>query len=453
MRGRMNDAKSYVPPFQLDQPMHGGAVGEVVASNAEGFAVGDHVLHGLGWREYAACDAKHAVKVDAALAPLSAYLGVLGMTGLTAYAGLFEVASFKEGDAVFVSGAAGAVGSQVGQIAKLKGASRVIGSAGLGREGQAARRGVRLRRRLQLQERPRRRAAEGGRPRRHRRLLRQRRRRPPRGRHLLAQRARPRRHLRHDRPVYNNTEPAPGPRNLAMLIGKRLRLQGFLVSDHADLQPQFVQEVAGWIASGELKYSETVVEGIENGLEAFLGLLRGENTGKMIVSSDAFLRFPACGNFFPNSVVDPGASRGGPPKEHNRMSIQQSDVLYTAVATAENGRDGRVATDDGQLDVVVNPPKEMGGSGAGTNPEQLFAAGYSACFQGALGVVARQEKADISGSTVTAKVGIGKNGASGFVEIFVDDPGRHTEAAGAASLSRRPTRSARTRRRPAATSP
>ncbi|MGW6689152.1 organic hydroperoxide resistance protein [Streptomyces sp. NPDC054961] len=91
------------------------------------------------------------------------------------------------------------------------------------------------------------------------------------------------------------------------------------------------------------------------------------------------------------------------------MSIQQSDVAYTAVATAENGRDGRVSTDDGQLDVVVNPPKALGGSGEGTNPEQLFAAGYSACFQGALGVVARNENADISGSTVTAEVGIGKN--------------------------------------------
>lgn len=95
------------------------------------------------------------------------------------------------------------------------------------------------------------------------------------------------------------------------------------------------------------------------------------------------------------------------------MPIQQSEVLYTAVATAESGRDGRVATDDGKLDVVVNPPKEMGGSGAGTNPEQLFAAGYSACFQSALGVVARQEGADISGATVTAQVGIGKN-AEGF---------------------------------------
>jgi Ohr subfamily peroxiredoxin len=106
------------------------------------------------------------------------------------------------------------------------------------------------------------------------------------------------------------------------------------------------------------------------------------------------------------------------------MPIQQSDVVYTAVATAENGRDGRVSTDDGKLDVVVNPPKEQGGSGAGTNPEQLFAAGYSACFQGALAVVARQESADISGSTVTAHVGIGKNdeGFGLIVEIAAKIP-------------------------------
>ncbi|MFF0794806.1 organic hydroperoxide resistance protein [Streptomyces spiralis] len=116
------------------------------------------------------------------------------------------------------------------------------------------------------------------------------------------------------------------------------------------------------------------------------------------------------------------------------MPIQQSDVLYTAVATAEGGRDGRVATDDGKIDVVVNPPKEMGGSGTGTNPEQLFAAGYSACFQGALGVVARQEGVDISGSTVTAKVGIGKNedGFGIIVEITADIPG--TDAGTAKAL-------------------
>ncbi|MFB8749411.1 organic hydroperoxide resistance protein [Streptomyces parvulus] len=116
------------------------------------------------------------------------------------------------------------------------------------------------------------------------------------------------------------------------------------------------------------------------------------------------------------------------------MPIQQSEVLYTAVATAENGRDGRVSTDDGKLDLVVTPPKEMGGNGAGTNPEQLFAAGYSACFQGALGVVARQEGADISGSTVTAKVGIGKNddGFGIIVEISAEIPA--VDAATARSL-------------------
>ncbi|GAA3174544.1 MULTISPECIES: organic hydroperoxide resistance protein [Streptomyces] len=117
------------------------------------------------------------------------------------------------------------------------------------------------------------------------------------------------------------------------------------------------------------------------------------------------------------------------------MSIQPVDVVYTAVATAENGRDGRVSSDDGKLDVVVNPPKEQGGSGAGTNPEQLFAAGYSACFQGALSVVARREKADVSGSRVTAHVGIGKTPAGGFglkVEISASIP--HVDAATAKDL-------------------
>ncbi|MBY8877771.1 organic hydroperoxide resistance protein [Actinacidiphila acidipaludis] len=107
------------------------------------------------------------------------------------------------------------------------------------------------------------------------------------------------------------------------------------------------------------------------------------------------------------------------------MTIQSVDVLYTAVATAENGRDGRVASDDGKLDVVVNPPKELGGSGAGTNPEQLFAAGYSACFQSALGVVARRSGADITGSRVTARVGLGKTAEGGFgltVELAVSIP-------------------------------
>ncbi|MEC4016159.1 NADP-dependent oxidoreductase [Streptomyces sp. H27-D2] len=283
MRGRMNDVKSYTPPFQLDQPMEGGAVGEVIASNADTVAVGDHVLHGLGWREYAVVDAKRTAKVDPEIAPLSAYLGVLGMPGLTAYAGLFEVAAFKEGDTVFVSGAAGAVGSQVGQMAKIKGAARVIGSAGSDekvkllveeygfdaafnyKNGPVA---------AQLKEA----APDGidvyfdnvG------------------GEHLEAALSSFNVHGRATIcgmiAQYNATEPTPAPRNLAHVIGKRLRLQGILVGDHAALQPQFVAEVGEWLREGKLQYRETVVEGIENAYDAFVGLLRGENTGKMIVS-------------------------------------------------------------------------------------------------------------------------------------------------------------------------
>ncbi|GAA3122537.1 NADP-dependent oxidoreductase [Streptomyces rameus] len=292
MRGRMSAAKSYTAPFELGKVMQGGAVGEVIESNAEGIAVGDHVLHFLGWREYAAVDAKNAVKVgptaipavtvDPEAVPLSAYLGVLGMTGLTAYAGLLRTASFKEGDVVFVSGAAGAVGSQVGQIAKLKGASRVIGSAGSDEK-------VKLLvdeygfdaafnyKNGPVSEQLREAAPDGidvyfdnvG------------------GDHLEAAIGSLNQGGRIAVcgmiSVYNNTEPAPGPRNLARLIQTRGRIEGFLVGDHYDLQPQFVQEVGPWVASGALKYRETVVEGIENNLEAFLGVLRGDNIGKMVV--------------------------------------------------------------------------------------------------------------------------------------------------------------------------
>ncbi|MFH9662375.1 NADP-dependent oxidoreductase [Streptomyces sp. NPDC017248] len=294
MRGRMSAAKSYVAPFELGEVMQGGAVGEVVESRAEGIAAGDHVLHFFGWREYAVVDARHAVKVGPAAVPavkveagaldvpLSTYLGVLGMTGLTAYVGLLRTASFKEGDSVFVSGAAGAVGSQVGQIAKLKGASRVIGSAGSDEK-------VKLLvdeygfdaafnyKNGPVDEQVRQAAPDGvdvyfdnvG------------------GDHLEAALG----SLNEGGriavcgmiSVYNNTRPAPGPRNLARLIQTRGRIEGFLVSDHYDLQPQFVEEVGPWVASGALKYRETVVRGIENTLEAFLGVLRGDNIGKMVV--------------------------------------------------------------------------------------------------------------------------------------------------------------------------
>jgi NADPH-dependent curcumin reductase CurA len=282
MRGRMNAAKSYAEPYKLGKAMLGGAIGEVVASRAEGIAVGDHVLHYLGWREYAAVDAANTVKVDPQAAPLSTYLGVLGMTGLTAYAGLLRTASFKEGDSVFVSGAAGAVGSQVGQIARLKGASRVIGSAGSDEKVELLveeygfdaafnyRNGP-------VAEQLRAAAPDGidvyfdnvG------------------GEHLEAAigalNLRGRIALCGMISGYNDTEPAPGPRNLVRLLQTRGRLEGFLVSDHYDLQPQFVREVGPWVASGQLKYRETVAEGIGNTLEAFFGVLRGDNTGKMIV--------------------------------------------------------------------------------------------------------------------------------------------------------------------------
>ncbi len=242
MRGRMSAAKSYVAPYELGKAMQGGAVGEVVASNAEGISAGDRVLHFLGWREYAVVDAKSAVKVDPSAVPLSAYLGVLGMTGLTAYAGLLRTASFKEGDSVFVSGAAKR-GRQPGRP---------------DRQAQGRLPGDRLRlpdekvrllteeygfdaafnyKNGPVSEQLRAAAPDGvdvyfdnvG------------------GDHLEAAIGSLNRGGRiavcGAISVYNNTEPAPGPKNLARLIQTRGRIEGFLVGDHYDLQPQFVEEV------------------------------------------------------------------------------------------------------------------------------------------------------------------------------------------------------------------
>ncbi|AGL17892.1 NADP-dependent oxidoreductase [Actinoplanes sp. N902-109] len=282
MRGRMDDRKSYVPPFDLGQPMQGGAVGEVVASAADGFKPGDQVLHGLGWREYALVDARSAAPVDPAAAPLGAYLGVLGMTGLTAYAGLLRTAEFRPGDTVFVSSAAGAVGQVAGQLARIRGAGRVIGSAGSAGKVAYLRDELGFEAAFNYRDAPVRQLLEAA---------------APDGidvyfdnvggDHLEAAIARMNVHGRicvcGMISVYNATEPAAAPRNLAQLIGKRITMRGMLVGDHNDLRDQFIAEVAPLVADGTLRYRETIHEGIENAPAAFLSMLRGDNIGKVLV--------------------------------------------------------------------------------------------------------------------------------------------------------------------------
>jgi NADPH-dependent curcumin reductase CurA len=280
MRGRMNDVKSYAPPFQLGEALTGGAVGEVVESMAETHKVGDLVLHMQGWRDYAVGPVASFRRVDPGPPP-SYHLGVLGMPGLTAYAGLFDVACLKAGETVFISGAAGAVGSLAGQFAKLRGAT-VVGSAGSADKVRWLVEELGFTAAFNYKDAP---------------VLDQLRTFAPEGidvyfdnvggDHLEAAI-----HVlnMHGRAaicgmisLYNNTSPEPGPRNMAMLVSKRLRLQGFLVGDHSDLLPEFVREVGGWLGEGKVVVRETFVDGLENAPEAFLGLLRGDNTGKMIV--------------------------------------------------------------------------------------------------------------------------------------------------------------------------
>ena len=279
MRGRMNDTKSYVPPFALDAPMEGGAVGEVVESRDPGFKPGDTVMHMLGWRDEAVAPASALNKLpDLGVAP-QAFLGILGLTGGTAYFGLLEAASAKEGDIVFVSAAAGAVGSAVVQIAKARGMT-VIGSAGgaekcdyvrsLGADevidykagplvkslGAAAPNGIDVY------------FDNVG------------------GDHLDAALA----HARKDARFaicgmidnYNRGEPAMF-RYIMRVIGMRIRLQGFIWTDYLGHMGDFYRDMGGWIATGQVKSRETVVDGLEQTPEAFLGLFSGKNTGKMLV--------------------------------------------------------------------------------------------------------------------------------------------------------------------------
>ncbi len=275
MRSRMSGIRTYVGPYAVGDVIDGGAVGRVVASRSEGLAEGDWVLSRLGWCEQGVVPGDSLRKLDPELAPPSTALGVLGMPGLTAWVGLTVIGEVKEGETIYVSGAAGAVGSIACQIARLKGL-RVIGSAGseekvewlrsLGIEAFDYRTtepkdvladgidvyfdnvgGAQLE------------AALGA--------LR------PFGRVIgCGQIAR-----------YNDEQPEPGPRNIGFLVTKRLRLQGFIVTDHFTLFPEFLAEVGPWVADGSIVYRETVLEGLESVPEAFAGLFRGDNVGKMLV--------------------------------------------------------------------------------------------------------------------------------------------------------------------------
>ena len=280
MRGRMNDVKSYTPPFALYEPMQGGAIGQVVESRSDQFKPGDMVQHFAGWRDEAVLPANQVQPLPQLDTDPQAYLGQLGMPGMTAYFGLLDVGGAKEGDTVFVSAAAGAVGSTVVQIAKAKGC-HVIGSAGgadkcawvqsLGADavidykagvpvaralGDVARNGIDVY------------FDNVG------------------GDHLDAALAHANIGARFAIcgmiDIYNSAEPTR-LRYLARVIGQRIRIQGFIVSDFADRAADFYRDMGGWMKDGKVTREETVVDGLDNMPGAFLGLFTGDNRGKMLV--------------------------------------------------------------------------------------------------------------------------------------------------------------------------
>jgi len=275
MRSRMTGIRTYVGPFEVGEVIDGGAVGRVVESRHPGFEVGDWVTSQLGWCESGIVDGDRLRKLDPSLAPPSTALGALGMPGFTAWIGLVDIGQVKEGETLYISGAAGAVGSIAAQIALRKGL-RVIGSAGSPKKVDWLRSlGIEA---FDYRETPAREAlADGidvyfdnvG------------------GTQLEAA-------LNAIRPFgrviacgsisrYNDERPEPGPRNLAYIVTKRLRVQGFIVTDHTQRYGDFLREVGPWVGAGELECRETVVEGIENVPTAFAGLFRGAHPGKMLV--------------------------------------------------------------------------------------------------------------------------------------------------------------------------
>jgi NADPH-dependent curcumin reductase CurA len=281
MRGWMSEGRSYIPPVQIGEVMRAGTVGEVLESKGQKFAVGDHVTGWLGVQEYAVCDENAVFKVDAGEIPLTTFLGALGMPGITAYFGLLDVGAPKEGETVVVSGAAGAVGSVVGQIARIKGC-RVVGIAGgpekcawiveeLGFDAAIDYKGE------DVGEALRKHCPEGvdvyfdnvG------------------GDILDAALARLARGARvvicGAISQYNKMTSMSGPSNYMSLLVNRARMEGFVVIDYMSRAPEAVGEMAGWIAEGKLVAREDVVEGFESFPHALQKLFRGENVGKLVL--------------------------------------------------------------------------------------------------------------------------------------------------------------------------
>jgi NADPH-dependent curcumin reductase CurA len=280
MRGRMNSGKSYVPPFEIGKPLEGGAVGEVVESRADGFKPGDAVTSSFGWREYFIASPKELHQVSRDIQPLSVYLGALGMTGMTAWAGMHLV-EIRAGETIFISGAAGAVGSVAGQLAKLRGC-RVIGSAGSMEKVMFLREECGFDVAFDYKVGP---------------VLEQLNLEAPDGidiyfdnvggetleAALSALRV-------HGRIIacggisgYNEEKPRRGPSNLFNITTKRLTVKGLMVFDWLDRQAEFEKEVGGYFKAGKVKHKETVVKGIDQAVGAFLGLFQGRNVGKMVV--------------------------------------------------------------------------------------------------------------------------------------------------------------------------
>jgi len=279
MRGRMNESKSYIPPFQLDQPMEGGAVGEVVESKAEGFAPGDLVQHFAGWRDEAVLPVKALTKLPDIAARPQDFLGNLGITGATAWFGLLDVAQAKNGDILFVSAAAGAVGSAVVQIARARGMT-VIGSAG-GKDKCDFVRSLGADAAIDYRSGP---------------ILKSLREAAPDGidvyfdnvggDHLDAAFARARLNARFALcgmiSGYNSREPQAF-RYIIRMIAMRIMMKGFLYGDYVPRLGEFYRGMGELIASGKVQPRDTVFEGMESAADAFLGLFTGANTGKMLV--------------------------------------------------------------------------------------------------------------------------------------------------------------------------